>query len=92
MGGMTQAERITLLNKVADRINERSYEFLAAECRDTGKPYSIASHIDIPRGAANFKAFSETLANHPTEAFRMDTPDGEGAINLGHRSPKGWWL
>lgn len=88
-GKMTQAERITLLNRVADRINERSDEFLAAECRDTGKPYSIASHIDIPRGAANFKAFSETLANHPTEAFRMDTPDGEGAINLGHRSPKG---
>ncbi|QEW06828.1 2-hydroxymuconic semialdehyde dehydrogenase [Nitrincola iocasae] len=88
-GKMTQAERITLLNRVADRINERSDEFLAAECRDTGKPYSIARHIDIPRGAANFKAFSETLANHPTEAFRMDTPDGEGAINLGHRSPKG---
>jgi aminomuconate-semialdehyde/2-hydroxymuconate-6-semialdehyde dehydrogenase len=88
-GKMTQAERITLLNRVADRINERSDEFLAAECRDTGKPYSIASHIDIPRGAANFKAFSETLANHPTEAFRMDTPDGKGALNLGHRSPKG---
>jgi aminomuconate-semialdehyde/2-hydroxymuconate-6-semialdehyde dehydrogenase len=86
---LTQAQRTELLNKVADRINERFEEFLAAECLDTGKPRHIASHIDIPRGAANFKAFSETLANHPTEAFRMDTPDGQGALNVGHRTPKG---
>ncbi|GGB87254.1 aldehyde dehydrogenase [Marinobacterium zhoushanense] len=88
-GKMTQAQRTALLNKVADRINERFEEFLEAECRDTGKPRSIASHIDIPRGAANFKAFSETLANHPTEGFRLDTPDGKGALNVGHRTPKG---
>lgn len=88
-GKLTQAQRIQLLNKVADRINERFNEFLEAECCDTGKPRKMASHIDIPRGAANFKAFSETLANHPTEAFRLDTPDGKGAINIGHRTPKG---
>ncbi|EGZ49891.1 2-hydroxymuconic semialdehyde dehydrogenase [Neisseria wadsworthii] len=88
-GKLTQAQRIRLLNKVADRINERFDEFLEAECRDTGKPRKMAAHIDIPRGAANFKAFSETLANHPTEAFRLDTPDGTGAVNIGHRTPKG---
>ncbi|NHN37532.1 2-hydroxymuconic semialdehyde dehydrogenase [Pseudomaricurvus alcaniphilus] len=88
-GRMPQAERIKLLDKVANRINERFDEFLQAECLDTGKPHKIASHIDIPRGAANFKAFSETLANHPTEAFKLDTPDGKGALNYGHRSPKG---
>ncbi|MCG2581368.1 MAG: 2-hydroxymuconic semialdehyde dehydrogenase [Marinobacter sp.] len=88
-GKMTQTVRIDLLNRVADRINERFGEFLEAECKDTGKPRKVASHIDIPRGAANFKAFSETLANHPTEAFKMDTPDGRGALNYGHRKPKG---
>jgi aminomuconate-semialdehyde/2-hydroxymuconate-6-semialdehyde dehydrogenase len=88
-GKLTQAQRTALMDKVADRINERFEEFLRAECRDTGKPRSIASHIDIPRGAANFKAFAETVANHPTEAFRMDTPDGKGALNVGHRTPKG---
>ncbi len=88
-GKFTQAQRIQLLNKVADRINERFDEFLEAECLDTGKPQKIASHIDIPRGAANFKAFSETVANHPTESFRMDTPDKKGALNYGHRSAKG---
>lgn len=88
-GKMTQAQRTGLLNKVAARINERFEEFLAAECLDTGKPRSMASHIDIPRGAANFTAFAETLVNHPTECFKLDTPDGAGALNYGHRTPKG---
>jgi len=43
-GKMTQAQRIKMLNKVAERINERFDEFLDAECKDTGKPHKIASH------------------------------------------------
>lgn len=88
-GKMTMADRTALLYKVADRINERFDEFLEAECLDTGKPRSLASHIDIPRGAANFKVFADMIKNVPSEAFRMDTPDGTGAMNIGHRSPKG---
>lgn len=88
-GKLTQAQRIELLNRVADRINERFDEFLFAECCDTGKPHAMACAVDIPRGAANFKAFSETLANEPTESFKTDTPDGRGAINFGQRRPKG---
>lgn len=88
-GKMTVAGRVDLLNKVADRINERFDEFLAAECLDTGKPYSLASHIDIPRGAANFKIFADVIKNVPTECFRMETPDGAGALNYGVRVPKG---
>lgn len=88
-GKMTMAERSALLYKVADRINERFDEFLEAECLDTGKPKSLASHIDIPRGAANFKVFADTVKNVPTESFRLDTPDGAGAVNIGHRTPKG---
>lgn len=85
---LTQEQRAAILNKIADRINERFDEFLAAECLDTGKPRSMASHIDIPRGAANFKEFADSM-NHPTEGFRMDTPDGKGAVNVSHRTPKG---
>ena len=88
-GRMSIAERSELLFKVADRINERFDEFLAAECRDTGKPYSLARHIDIPRGAANFKVFADIVRNVPTECFRMETPDGAGALNYGVRVPKG---
>ena len=51
-------------------------DFLEAECADTGKPKSLASHIDIPRGAANFKIFADVIKNAPTEFFEMATPDG----------------
>jgi hypothetical protein len=48
----------------------------AGRIADTGKPRSLASHIDIPRGAANFKIFTDTIKNVPTESFEMRTPDG----------------
>ncbi len=88
-GRMTVAERVERLYAVADGINRRFDEFLAAECADTGKPMSLARHIDIPRGAANFKIFADVVKNVPTEFFNMETPDGKGAINYGFRSPVG---
>lgn len=86
---LTLAERTGLLYAVADEINNRFDDFLEAEILDTGKPKSLASHIDIPRGAANFKVFADTVKNVPTEAFQLDTPDGLGALNYGLRKPKG---
>lgn len=88
-GRMTVTERTDLLAAVADEIIVRFDEFLAAECLDTGKPYSLASHIDIPRGAANFKMFADTVKGISTETFIMPTPDGAGAINYALRRPKG---
>ena len=88
-GYMSQAERSDLLHAVADEINNRFDEFLEAEILDTGKPKSLASHIDIPRGAANFKIFADLVKNVPTESFMLDTPDGTGALNYGVRRPKG---
>lgn len=88
-GRMSVAERVEKLYAVADGIHRRFDEFLAAECADTGKPRSLASHIDIPRGAANFKIFADVVKNVPTEFFEMATPDGRGAINYGYRSPVG---
>ncbi len=86
---MTVAERVEKLCALADGIDRRFDEFLAAECADTGKPRSIAGHIDIPRGAANFRIFADVVKNVPTEFFEMATPDGRGAINYGWRSPIG---
>lgn len=57
-GRMTIAERVDMLYAVANEINRRFDDFLAAEVADTGKPMSLARHIDIPRGAANFKIFA----------------------------------
>jgi aminomuconate-semialdehyde/2-hydroxymuconate-6-semialdehyde dehydrogenase len=80
---LTTAERSDLLHAVADEIDRRFDDFLAAEIADTGKPVSIASHIDIPRGAANFRIFADVVKNVPGEFFPMPTPDGAGALNYG---------
>ncbi|CCQ72611.1 2-hydroxymuconic semialdehyde dehydrogenase [Magnetospira sp. QH-2] len=88
-GTMSVADRTALLHRVADGINARFDEFLDAEILDTGKPLSLASHIDIPRGAANFKVFADVVKNVPAETFQLDTPDGRGALNYGLRTPKG---
>lgn len=82
-------ERVERLVAVADGITRRFEEFVAAECADTGKPTSLARHLDIPRGAANFKIFAEVVKNAPTECFSMQTPDGRGALNYGYRAPVG---
>ena len=69
-GKMSVDERVKLLDAVADEINHRFDDFLEAEVADTGKPHHLASHVDIPRGAANFKIFADTIKNASTESFR----------------------
>ena len=88
-GRMSVAKRVELLHAVADEINRRFDDFLAAEMADTGKPHALASHVDIPRGAANFKVFADIVKNVPAESFEMATPDGGQAINYAVRSPLG---
>ena len=88
-GRMPQAERMAILHRVADGIQQRFDEFVDAECLDTGKPRDTCRHVDIPRGAANFRVFADLVKNVPTEAFTMDTPDGATALNYALRVPRG---
>jgi len=88
-GRMALADRCALLHAVADGIDARFDDFLEAEVADTGKPASLASHVDIPRGAANFKIFADVVKNVPSEFFELATPDGKGALNYALRVPKG---
>lgn len=88
-GAMTVAERVQILYALADGINRRFDDFLSAEIADTGKPASLARHIDIPRGAANFRIFADVVKNVPSECFEMATPDGAGALNYALRRPVG---
>ncbi len=88
-GALPVNERVSLLDAVADEINRRFDDFLEAETADTGKPRSLASHVDIPRGAANFKIFADTIKNASTESFSMRTPDGKTALSYGVRVPRG---
>jgi len=88
-GKLSVNERVKLLDAVADEINNRFDDFLAAEVADTGKPHTLASQVDIPRGAANFKIFADTIKNASTESFEMTTLDGKTARSYTVRSPRG---
>ena len=88
-GRTSAAERAALLNRIADEIDRRSADFLEAEIADTGKPVSLASTVDIPRGAANFRVFADILKTTPLESYRTDLPDGAHALNYAVRKPLG---
>ncbi|MDX1480256.1 MAG: 2-hydroxymuconic semialdehyde dehydrogenase [Woeseiaceae bacterium] len=86
---LSTQDRIGLLYRIADGIEARFDEFLEAECADSGKPWSLARAVDIPRGAANFRIFADTVKNLEEETFRTPTPDGRGAVNVTQHHPKG---
>ncbi|MGD9528928.1 MAG: 2-hydroxymuconic semialdehyde dehydrogenase [Dehalococcoidia bacterium] len=88
-GSLSVNDRTTLLDALVDEINRRFEDFLAAEVADTGKPRSLASHVDIPRGAANFALFTDTIKNASTESFEMHTPDDRTALSYALRVPRG---
>jgi aminomuconate-semialdehyde/2-hydroxymuconate-6-semialdehyde dehydrogenase len=88
-GSSSAEERGRLLLRIADAIDARSDDFLRAEVLDTGKPVSMASHLDIPRGAANFRAFADLLTHRPDECFRTKLADGREAVNFTVRVPRG---
>lgn len=88
-GKLSLDERAKLMHRIADGIEARFDDFLRAEILDTGKPIGMASHLDIPRGAANFRAFAEVLKHAPSEFFDTRAPDGGKALNYAVRSPRG---
>jgi aminomuconate-semialdehyde/2-hydroxymuconate-6-semialdehyde dehydrogenase len=82
-------ERAARLHRVADAIETRFDCFLAAEVADTGKPVALASKLDVPRAAANFRAFADVIKTAGLESFQTETPDGKNALNYAVRKPLG---
>ncbi|MET8908205.1 2-hydroxymuconic semialdehyde dehydrogenase [Micromonospora sp. NPDC004551] len=88
-GRMGEREHAEVLRRVADELERRFDDLVAAEVADTGKAISQARTLDIPRGAANFRAFAEIVATAPTESFTTVTPTGGRALNYAVRKPVG---
>lgn len=88
-GRTSVTERAALLYRIADEIEKRFDDFLDAEIADTGKPRAMASTLDIPRGAANFRTFADILKTAPQESYRLDLPGGAHALNYTVRKPLG---
>ncbi|MGH9495489.1 MAG: 2-hydroxymuconic semialdehyde dehydrogenase [Candidatus Sulfotelmatobacter sp.] len=88
-GKMGIRERAARLYKVAEAIESRFDCLVAAEVADTGKPIALASRVDIPRAAANFRTFADFIKGAGLESFQTETPDGKGALNYAVRKPLG---
>jgi aminomuconate-semialdehyde/2-hydroxymuconate-6-semialdehyde dehydrogenase len=88
-GRMSEQERAAVLRRVADVLERRFEDLVAAEVGDTGKSISQARTLDIPRGAANFRAFADFATTVPTESYTTVLPDGRRALNYAVRKPVG---
>jgi aminomuconate-semialdehyde/2-hydroxymuconate-6-semialdehyde dehydrogenase len=82
----TSAEdRMRMLMKIADGIERRLEEFVAAESKDNGKPVSLARAVDIPRAVSNFRFYASAGQHFASESHHMP---GIG-INYTLRQPIG---
>jgi aminomuconate-semialdehyde/2-hydroxymuconate-6-semialdehyde dehydrogenase len=82
-GRASVQERAAALRRVAGELERRFDDLLTAEVADTGKPIAQARTLDVPRGAANFRAFADIITATPTESFVG------GALNYAIRKPVG---
>lgn len=82
-------DRAARLYKVADAIESRFDCFVNAEVADTGKPVTLASRLDVPRAAANFRVFADAIKMAGLESFQTENPDGKRALNYAIRKPLG---
>jgi aminomuconate-semialdehyde/2-hydroxymuconate-6-semialdehyde dehydrogenase len=88
-GRMSEQERAAVLRRVADGLERRFDDLVAAEVGDTGKSISQARTLDIPRGAANFRAFADFATTAATESYTTVLADGRRALNYAVRKPVG---
>ena len=78
-------ERSAILYRVSELILKNLDQLAAAESKDNGKPVSLATKVDIPRAAHNFRFFATAILHFVSESHHME----EGAINYTLKSPIG---
>ncbi len=88
-GRLGVRERAARLHRIADAIEKRFDCFVQAEVADTGKPISLASKLDVPRAAANFRVFADLVKMAGVESFQTEAQDGTNALNYAVRKPLG---
>lgn len=78
-------QRYECLNKLSILIEENLDEFALAESTDNGKPLWLATHVDIPRAASNFRFYATAIMHFASESHEMTG----NAINYTLRHPIG---
>ncbi|HUR26153.1 MAG TPA: aldehyde dehydrogenase [Candidatus Thermoplasmatota archaeon] len=77
-------ERCAILRRTAELIERDMDRLVRMESEDTGKPVKLASSLDIPRAARNFRFFADFLEARQEAKHVM-----EGHENVTHRVPVG---
>jgi aminomuconate-semialdehyde/2-hydroxymuconate-6-semialdehyde dehydrogenase len=88
-GRSSVSERVLIMRRAADVIEDRFDDLLAAEVADTGKPHGQARTLDVARAAINFRSFADTLASAGLTSYLTDLPGGRNALNYAVRKPLG---
>ncbi len=78
-------ERSKILVRLADLIDKNLEELAKAEALDNGKPYSLATRVDIPRASANMRFFATAILHNASESHHME----EGFTNYTLNHPLG---
>ncbi len=84
-GRTSQAERANILNKIADRMEEKLSLLALAETIDNGKPIRETTHADLPLAIDHFRYFAGCVRaqegsiseiDHDTIAYHFHEPLG----------------
>ncbi|GAA0856241.1 aldehyde dehydrogenase [Aliiglaciecola litoralis] len=82
---MPLEQRADILYAIAKGIEARLAELALAEATDNGKPVTLATNVDIPRAASNFKFFAHACTQFASESHNMAST----AVNYTLRQPLG---
>ena len=88
-GRTTPEERARMLHRVADVIERRFDEFVAAEVTDTGRTVAQARKLDVYRAIVNLRTFADLGKAAQGDFFETRTADGDELINYTVRKPIG---
>ena len=64
-------ERMLIMLRIADGIEQRMDEFVAAESKDNGKTLKLARAMDIPRAISNFRFYASAIQHFSAESHAM---------------------
>lgn len=78
-------QRSRLMLRISELIEQNLERLAKAESVDNGKPVSLATAVDIPRAAKNFRFYATALVHFASEAHAMEN----SAINYTLRHPLG---
>ncbi|MEH6579674.1 MAG: aldehyde dehydrogenase family protein [Amphritea sp.] len=88
-GQMSLTQRCGYLSKIADIIERRADEFVAAESADVGVPEPIARMVNVGRTAYVFRMYADEAMRFFEQSYSFAPPNGGQALHYTLHRPKG---